>query len=200
MATQTTDRGEALRRLRLFNEKSQELKEYSFINKALQPDAGVTVNFDFEKNTLEANRIGADKESRAAMCLVLRFFLQPRDRIELHQIAELYQHLPVPNEDRRLVSKNLTIVDEFLDRPTEVALNGIPITHRAVLETFLYGDQAHANPDKKAIFETWKEIGPIHAVLENFFEFAVCVVLRYAFWLAAMNKDAIKALEEDIPT
>ena len=132
------------------------------------------------------------------MCLVLRFFLQPRDRIELHQIAELYQQLPVPDEDRCWVLENLAIVDEFLDRPTELALNGAPITQRAVLETFLYGDQAHANPDKKAIFETWKEIGPIHVVLENFFEFAVCEVLRYVFWLASINRDAIRMLEQDI--
>jgi hypothetical protein len=109
-------------------------------------------------------------------------------------MAELYLHLPVPDEDKHWASENLKIVDEFLDRPTELALNGTPITHRAVLETFLYGDQAHANPDKKAIFDTWREIGPIHVVLENCFEFAVCEVLKYVFWLAAMNNDAIKAL------
>jgi hypothetical protein len=189
-------REEVLKRLRLFNEKAQELREYSFLGKALHENAGVKVKFDCVNKTLEANRIGADKEARAAMCLVLRFFLQPRDRIELHQIVELYQHLPVPDEDKNWVSENLNVVDEFLDRPTELALNGTSITHRAVLETFLYGDQAHANPDKKAIFETWKEIGPIHIVLENLFEHAACEVLRYVFWLAAMNNDAIRGLEK----
>lgn len=84
MAIQTVDTTDALRRLRLFNEKAQELRSYSFIDKAFHEDAGVTVHFDFERQTAEAKRVGADKEATAAMCLVLRFFLQPRDRIELH--------------------------------------------------------------------------------------------------------------------
>jgi hypothetical protein len=46
------------------------------------------------------------------------------------------------------VSENLKELDSFLDRKTELALNGDPITFRAVLETFLYGDQAHVNRTK----------------------------------------------------
>jgi negative regulator of sigma E activity len=59
LAIQTIDKAEALKRLRLFNEKAQELQSYSFIEKALHEDAGVTVHFDFEKNTVEAKRVGA---------------------------------------------------------------------------------------------------------------------------------------------
>src|SRR5215469_14251446 len=59
--------------------------------------------------------------------------------------------LPVPEEDKNWVSENLKIVDVFLDRPTELALNGSPITYRAVLETLLYGEHAHANQDKRSV-------------------------------------------------
>jgi hypothetical protein len=196
MATQRLDNTEALKRLRLFNEKAQELRSYSFIDKALHRDAGVTVHFDGEKKTIEAKRVGADKEARAAMCLVLRFFLQPRDNIELSQVAELYQSLPVRAQDRHWVCENLKIVDAFLDRETGLALNNKPITYRAVRDTFLYGDQAHANADKRIVLETWKEVGPVYSVLENFFEQAVCETIRYILWLAAMNVDTIKALEQ----
>jgi hypothetical protein len=195
MATRGLDSTEALKRLRLFNEKAQELQSYSFIDKALHRDTGVTFHFDCEKKTMEAKRAGADREARAAMCLVLRFFLQPRDNIELHQIAELYQRIPVEDEDRHWVCENLEILDAFLDRETELALNNKPITYRAVRDTFLYGDQAHANADKRIMLETWKEVGPIYTVLEHFFEYAVCETVRYILWLAAMNVDAIKALE-----
>jgi hypothetical protein len=197
MTIQSVDRDDALKRLKLFNAKADELKGYSFIGKALHEGAGVQVNFDCVNKTMEANRTGADNEARAAMCLVLRFFVQQRDGIELHQMAELYQRLPVPDEDRRWVSENLSLVDKFLDRPTELALNGNPITYRAVLETFLYGEHAHANPDKRAVLETWKEIAPIYSVLENFFEFTVGEVLKYVYWLASMNRDAIRTLEQN---
>ena len=195
MATQSLDNTEALKRLRLFNEKAQELQSYSFIDKALHRDTGVTVHFDCEKKTIEAKRVGADKEARAAMCLVLRFFLQPRDGIELHQIAELYQSIPAKDEDRHRVCENLKMLDAFLDRETVLALNNEPITYRAVRDTFLYGDQAHANADKRIMFEMWK-VGPIYSVFESFFEYAVGETIRYILWLAAMNVDRIKALEQ----
>jgi hypothetical protein len=191
------DSTDAIKRLRLFNEKAQELCSYSFIQKALHEDSGVTLNLTLK--TLEAKRVGADKEARAAMCLVLRFFLQRRDRIELHQIAELYQELPVKDEDKYWVCENLKTLDNFLDRATELQLNNQPITHRAVLETFLYGDQAHVNDDKRIILETWKEIGPIYIVFENFFEYAVCETMRYISWLAEMNVEALRVLEQRIP-
>jgi hypothetical protein len=199
MATQGIDNQEALRRLRLFNEKAQELRSFSFIQKALHKDAGVEIHFDAEKTTLEAKRVGADSEARAAMCLVFRFFVQPRDRIELHQIAELYHSLPVKDEDKHLVCDNLKVLDGFLDRKTEPELalnNNSPLTYREIIETFLYGDQAHTNADKRAIFETWKEIGPVYIVLENFFEYAVCEILRYILWLTTLNVIAIKALAQ----
>lgn len=65
-----------------------------------------------------------------------------------------------------------------------------------MLETFLYGDQAHANEDKRAIFDRWKEIGPMHAVLENCFEYVVGQTTKYIVWLAAKNAEGIKALEQ----
>jgi hypothetical protein len=120
VAIQTVNTTDALKRLRLYNEKAQELKSYSFIQKAFHQDAGFRVNFDFDKRTVEAKRVGADKEARAAMCLVLRFFLQPKDRIELHQIAELYRRLPIKDEDKRLVSENLKALDDFLNRATDL--------------------------------------------------------------------------------
>jgi hypothetical protein len=199
MATTGTDNQETLTRLRLFNQKAQELLGYSFIDKALHKSAGVEIHFDFERGNVAARRVGADNEARAAACLVLRFFLQPRDRIEVHQIAELYQSLPVKDEDKHWVRENLKTLDAFLDRQTELALNSKPITYRAILETFLYGDQAHANASRRGTLETWKEIGPIYVLLENFFEYTVCETLRYIQWLAAMNVDAIKALEQTIP-
>jgi hypothetical protein len=189
---------ETLRRLRLFNEKANELRGYSFIEKAYHKDAGVMVHFDFEKQTAETKRIGADNEARAAMCSLLRFFIQPRDGIELHQIADLYQSLPVTDEDKHWVSENLKGLDDFLDKPTGMSING-DLTYRYVRDIFLYGHLVHANSrphdDKRHVFESWRETKEFYPVLENFFEYAAGETIRYIFWLAAMNADAILALE-----
>jgi hypothetical protein len=195
MTIATANGAEALRRLRLFNEKAAELQSYSFIAKALHRDAGITINFDSEM--VEAKRVGCDNEARAAMCLVLRFFLQPRDRIELHQIAELYETLPVKPDDKQFACDNLKRLDDFLDRPTELSFNGAsPLTYRMIVDTFMYGDQAHTNDDKRATLEAWKVFGPAYLFLENCFEYAVVQVVRYIAWQAGKNVDAIRVLEQ----
>lgn len=200
MATQTI---EALRLLRLYNEKAQELNSYSFVGKAFHSDAGVTVHFDFEKQTAEATRIGADSEARAAACSLLRLFLQRRDGIELHQIAELYQSLTIADEDKRWVAESLKVLDEFLDRATELRHNNEPpLTYRKILEVFLYGDLVHVNSkpndDKRSVFESWRENKVAYLVLENFFEYAVGEIISYISWLAAMNVTTITNLEQTI--
>jgi len=205
MATDHADNQEALRRLRLFNEKAEELRSYSFIEKAFNKDAGVTVHFDFQQQTAETKRMGADNEARAAMCSVLRFFVQPRDGIELHDIAELYQSLPVKNEDKYWVSENLKQLDNFLCRVTAPAMSvndGPPLTFGRIREIFLYGSLVHANAkppdDKRSVFELWRENRVVYPVLENFFEYTAGETIKYILWLAAMNADAIKAIEQTI--
>jgi hypothetical protein len=203
MATQNISSTEALRRLRLFNEKAEELRSYSFIEKALHKDAGVTVNFDFEHQTAETKRVGADNEARAAMCSVLRFFVQPKDGIEIHKIAELYQSLPVEDEDKHWVSENLRELDEFLAQVTVPAMSfnsGPPLTFGWIREIFLYGNLVHANAkphdDKRSVFELWRENRVVYPVLEDFFEYIAGETIRYILWLAAMNVSAIRALEQ----
>jgi hypothetical protein len=200
MATQNISSPEALRRLRL-NEKAQELRGYSFIGKAFHKDAGVTVDFDFEHQTAETKRVGADHEARAAMCSVLRFFVQPRDGIELHEIAELYQSLPVADEYNHWVSENLNELDKFLSRVTVPAMslnNGPPLTFGRIFEIFMYGNLVHANAkphdDKRSVFELWRENRVVYPILENFFEYTAGETIKYILWLAARNVDAIRAL------
>jgi hypothetical protein len=62
----------------------------------------------------------------------------------------------------------------------------------------MYGEQAHANEDKRRKLDALNEVAPIYTVLENFFEYAVCEIARFVVWLAAMNADAIKTLEQPV--
>ena len=194
---------DALRRLRLFNEKAHELRSYSFIEKAYHQDAGITAHFNSEKKTAEIRRVGADNEARAAMCSLLRFFIQDRDGIKLEQIAELHQTLPVPDEDRYWVSENLKELNSFLARTTGISLNNEPpLTFGRIREIFLYGDLVHANSkpndDKRGVFESWRQNKVAFPILENFFEYTAGETIRFILWLAAMNNDAIKALEHEV--
>jgi hypothetical protein len=187
---------EALRRLRLFNEMSEKLQRRTFLNRAFSEGAGVTAHF--EPGRFRVEKHGADEESTAAFLLTLRMFLQEKDGIELEQIERLYASLDLPEQQKQGVSDAMKTVNEFLDGPTEIALNGNAITNRMVLETYLYGDHAHANADKRVALQVWKS-GPLSLILESQFEYVVGELLRCISWLANMNENAIRTLEVTIP-
>jgi hypothetical protein len=194
--TPSTTAAQAVQRLRLFNQKAEELSRLSFASKAFAEDAGSTIDFDFEKGSVTQQKRGADRESTAALVLTLRMFLQERDGIKLEQIASVYQEMPLPAEDKFWVAENLKILNAFLDKTgvPEIAIDGEKITHRKILDTFLYGDLAHANDDKRPTYELWRS-GPAALILESTFEYIVGQVLKYIYWLRNMNVEAIRVLE-----
>jgi hypothetical protein len=187
------DRVEALRRLGLFNQKAAELSGLSFPAKAFHEEAGASVRV--EGSNVHIEKVGADRESTAAFALTLRLFLQPRDGIAVHQIETLYRDLPIPDEDKYWVAENLKELDAYLDGRDVVmiAVDGVPVTNRLILETFLYGDLAHVNDQKRAVYEKWRA-GPASLLLESRFEHIVGEVMRFVFWLARMNEETIKTL------
>lgn len=191
---QTLSISEVIQRLQFFNEKSEELKKRTFLTKASAEDAGFTIRMTPE--TVKAERRGADEEATAALVLTLRFFLQPRDGIQIEEIVSLYQELPIPQEDKHCVLENFKSHVKMLDAPTAVvlAVDGEEITNRAVLETFMYGCFAHSNEDKRSKYLLWQST-PIRLFFDDTFEYVVCEVLRYVFWLSCMNIEVIKHLE-----
>src|ERR1017187_3110684 len=144
MGPHQIDVPEAVKRLRLFNDKAEKLRRSRFIQMAYGEGAGATLSFG-EGQPGKVVKRGADEDATAAFVLTLRFFLQPRDRIQLEQIEQLYRDVPVPREDCQRVTEGLGVLNAFLDRPTALAIDGQAITNRMVLETFVYGDHAHAN-------------------------------------------------------
>jgi len=190
MAASVSD---ALQRLRLFNDKAEKLRRSRFFEMAYGEGAGATLSIR-EGQPVKVVKRGADEDATAAFVLTLRFFLQSRDRIQLEQIEQLYRDVPVPDEDRQWVTENLSVLNEFLDRTTEFAIDGQAITNRMVLETFVYGDHAHANDDKRAEYQKWRS-GPVNLILESHCEYVLGHVLRLILWLEQMKKTAIPKLE-----
>jgi hypothetical protein len=173
---------------------TSELSALSFPAKAFHEEAGASVRV--EGSNVHIEKVGADRESTAAFALTLRLFLQPRDGIEVHQIESLYRVLPIPDEDKYWVTENLKDLDAYLDGRdvVEIAVDGVWVTNRIILETFMYGDLAHVNNDKRAIYEKWRA-GPMNLLLESRFEQIVGEVMRFVFWLARMNDESIRGLE-----
>ena len=193
MAKQAVETTEALRRLRLFNEKAEKLQRCSFIEKVFRPDHSVTIHFG-EDQPLTVDKQGADEEAIDALSLTLRFFFIQKDGISLSQMGELYQALPIPDENKRKAREAFGRYDEFLNSGIGVVFKGLSLTNWNVLETVLYGDLAHANHDKRPIFEEWREAAPFGTLVEFFYEEAVAGIVQFVVACQQFNEEIIRRL------
>jgi hypothetical protein len=194
MAKQAVETTEALRRLRLFNEKAEKLQRCSFIEKVFRPDHGVTIHFG-EDQPLTVEKQGADEEATDALTLTLRFFFNQRDGISLSQMRELYEALPVPDEEKRKARDAFGRYDGFLNSGIGVVFKGHALTNWNVLETVLYGDLAHANDNKRPIFEEWREAAPFGTLVQFYYEEAVARVVQFVVACQQFNEELIGRLE-----
>jgi hypothetical protein len=194
MAKPAVETTEALQRLRLFNEKAEKLQRCSFIEKVFRSDHGVTIHFG-EDRPLTVEKQGADEEATDALSLTLRFFFNQRDGISLCQMRELYQALPLPDEEKQKVRDSFGRYDEFLNSGIGVVFRENALTNWNVLETVLYGDLAHANDNKRPIFEEWREAAPFGILVQFYYEEAVARIVQFVVALQRFNEKIIRRLE-----
>jgi hypothetical protein len=158
---------EAVHRMRLFNEKADKLDRCSFVEKVFKKDHGFTIHFG-EDQSLNVERTGADEGATDALSLTLRFFFNKKDGIAIEQMKDLYESLPIPEEEKVKARNAFVHYERILDAPIGVNFKGTILTNWNVIETILYGDLAHANDDKRPIFEEWRSAAPFYTLV-NFF-------------------------------
>jgi hypothetical protein len=191
---QTPSPEAALRRLRLFNEKADKLRRSGFVEQVFRPDQGFTISFG-DGEPLIVERRGADEQSTDALALTLRFFLNGRDGISLEQMRDLYEYLPLTDDEKIMVRQAFMDHRTMLHEPLGVNFLGSQLTRWMIVETVLYGDLAHANDDKRPALEDWRKAAPFNVLVKSYFEDAVAEVLNLVFGLRQFNDLIIKRLE-----
>lgn len=187
------DAQSAVQALKLFNEKADKLERLSFTQKIFSEPSGVKIYWR-QGEAFRNELVGPDEESREAMLLTLRFFVQDNEQSSFRNIAEAYNALPV---DPSLSGEFHNIrkqVNEFLDSKTWIRVDGSDLTYREIFEVFLYGYHAHANQDKKQKFEVWKSIPPFFGLVENDFIYTLAAILRAIFYIRNVNARVLEEL------
>jgi hypothetical protein len=144
----TTEAGDALK---LFNEKAERLLSLSYWNKSL--GAGAVVEWKRGEGW-DSVFVGADEESLEALLLTARLFMQNNERISLGNVRRLYQTIPVDMALQDSVRAHCDELNAFLDSDSNLVIEEHrQLTHRDILEIFLYGGYAHTNAAKRRIFD-----------------------------------------------
>ena len=142
---------DAVETLELFNEKAEEFLSSRFF--ARVRGGGAIVEFSRDSGW-DAVHIGPDEESTRALVLTLRLFMQDNDRLSLCRMAALYDALPLSDGVAREFDRSRSALNSFLDSDSPLAIEeGRCLTHREILEIFVYGAYAHVEPQSRRIYE-----------------------------------------------
>lgn len=143
-------------RLRLYNEQVEVMLHSRFAAAMFGQVSGIQLSWE-EGGPVEAEVTGPDEEAVRAFVLTFRMFFKDGDGISFREMAAIYGSASVPGGDEYQWAREA--INQFLDSPTMFNVNGERITHRRLLDVFLYGSGlAHANPDKRAVYEVNREL------------------------------------------
>jgi hypothetical protein len=185
--------------LRLFNEKVRELLDLSFVKAVTDPNAGFSLSGERQEDgsfKMHSSVRGPSVEAVKAFVLTFRFFIQDNETTSLHNIASLYDSINIDPQQRAYFQSARNEVNNMLDAPNLLNLNynGVTPTNRQVMDVFVYGGLAHANPEKYKTYRDWMSFPPVAAMLQACFNAILGHILHALAYIEQVNETTLKQL------
>jgi hypothetical protein len=163
----------------------------------LQETKKLSVRFTFQKGQKpEIERALPDQDAIDAFVLTFRFFIQKREVSSFRHLAKVYEKLPISPQLKQNFVGWRKALNDYLDRKVNCAIYGFTPTTRELMNTFIYGGLAHADPKLKALYDKWKTNMLFFSILETHFCGILERVLVAVVNVAEINKTAIEKLEQ----
>jgi hypothetical protein len=179
----------ALATLRLFNEKATKLRRLTLNRRMLDRDFqfGPILGPEPERLVRGFHFDGPDDEAIDAFVLTLRFFIQDNEPTSLRNMSRLYGSLPINPTLVARFEQERAAANALLDSSAFISIDGERLTCRRLVDTFVYGDRAHASPEKSENYRLWMSD-----------DMVTKPYLLIAFCIAAMNFAGIVSRIRDI--
>ena len=144
--------------LELFNNKANDVINSSFVKEAKEKDISFTLSGNIDKKTGNwATRyevIHHNTDFINSVILPLRMFIQNNERISIHNISLIYGQFSI-SDYKKTFDTIRKYLNDYLDETAKTFLDDQP-TKRELLETIVYGELVHLNPEKSEKLEKWK--------------------------------------------
>jgi hypothetical protein len=139
------------------------------------------------KEPMEFFQNSPDRESLEALALNLRFFRDNKEAISLFNIEELYKKLKLPPLLTQEYSRIRSEFNKYLNSKSFfTAITDKPsISHREIFRTYLFGDLAHLNREKREKFLQWHR-DPLKSII--FDASFIFIVISFSTMLEEMIK------------
>ena len=187
------DRADVLRSLKLFNEKAEKLAGNNFSRRVFEQDSGVTISAA-EGQPVVVERRGPDQESIEVFVLTLRFFIQDNEPSSLRNVAKVYDVVLVSSELKERFREARQLLNDYLRSATYHATQGGRLTNQDVLDTFVWGGLAHANPGMKERYDEWMSFGGFSEVFWNTLVVVLATFMKAIAYIHDLNAEVILAM------
>ena len=175
-----------LAKLKLFNEKADRLVRSRYVEAATAPNVEFTVSITKSSPPI-ASSTRPDEEAVDSFALTLRFFLQPRDGISIGQMFDIYESLPLTDEQRDGLQRSKRNVLAYLDGSSPYQQDDRTLTNRELVEVYLYGHLAHLNADKRITYMRFAAT-PFKGIVDTFFDDACIELVNIIVWMKDFNE------------
>lgn len=180
--------------LRLFNEKAERLANTNFVRQILEHKK-ISLRLDLERGKeVKISRTIPNREAIEAFVLTFRFFIQNNERCSFGNLDGVYSNLPVSEEIKMQYRQARQTLNDYLNSKTPIKFGDEELSRRKIVDIFVYGGLAHANPQKKQLYDKWMSIGIFSDFLEFEFVSTLFEVLRIIRFVRNLNAKVIKEL------
>jgi len=187
---------EDIKRLKLFNEKAERLSNSRFMQYILSKGR-ISFTIDAKSGEeVKVEKVMPDQDAIDAFVLTFRFFIQNNERCSFGNLSKTYEKPSVPEELRTEYLKVRKMLNDYLDAPASIKIEEEALTRRRILDVFVYGGLAHAQPEKKEVFDSWTRDPFTRGFLEVHFASVLVDVLKVVRYVAELNEKLIKELEK----
>jgi len=142
-------------------------------------------------------REGPTEEAIDAFILTFRFFVQDNERTSLANIEKLFLSLPLEQARIDAVRGSRQNINDYLDKDSNIKIGNEILSHRLIFDIFLWGDLAHSNPKKKAVYDLWAANDLQLEVLRMRFTDILVTVLNGIFWFSQASREALALLSPE---
>ncbi len=190
-------RSSAIEVLELFDEKVDKVYSRSFIKKYEETRNSVSVNATKNQDgwNIETSFSRADDESVEAIVLTLRFFIQDNEPCSLRNLHRIYSETKEISHLAGLFNESRDRINNILSEPAQPQKpQDGTVTHRDILNAFIYGDLSHSNPEHRNRFKKWKADPMSSAIYTHLFHKIAYEIIDICTGISGLNSVALDRL------
>ena len=190
-----TEYDDEIERLRLFIEKVERVQSLSLVRTLVETGSKLTLSWTQQSGALQLAAAGPDAEQIDAFVLTMRLFTQDNDRISLRNMSKVLENLPVSEELNRHFAMHRSNLNQSLDSPCMLSINGDHPTRLEVLNTVLYGHLSHVSPDHRRRHLSWVQDPMAASIIDFEFVGVLVLFLKTLVVMAEICRRAVTELQ-----